>query len=269
MRRVTVIFLTLIIAFGLSAFPASAVDNSQSYLLTLTSGGESVFSVEPGEELEVELKLDRTDRDGSFLMYAFSAGIRYNSSMLELVDAAVLQGVSMTVTEQTGSLNGWSDITLNALSSSINGTEWNDPETILKLKFRASQYGSSTLMIRRASVSTFSGMESFYCETKDAQVNVQKAQEPDHICPSEKYSDLYPEAWYHPAVDYVLDRSYFNGVSDRIFLPDGTMTRAMFVTVLSRLEEIDPALYADNDYSDVADGSWYAAAVQWPPGKES
>ena len=255
--------MSAVLVCGLSAFPVSAVDTSQSYVLSVTSEGESSFSVDKGEPATVQLKLDRTDRDGSFLMYAFSCRIRFNSSMLELAEYTPHTGVDVTVTELSGALSGWSDITLNALSASFNGTSWNDPETVLTLTFRGRQYGSSALMIRNASVSTCSGMESFYCETKDAQVNVQKPKEPDHICPSAKFTDVNTEAWYHPYIDYVLTREYFKGISDSAFMPDSTMTRAMFVTVLSRLDGAGLSSYAGNDFADVAVGSWYAAPVQW------
>lgn len=82
-------------------------------------------------------------------------------------------------------------------------------------------------------------------------------------CPSKKFTDLDTALWYHAAVDFVLNHIYFNGVSDTRFEPDDSMTRAMFVTVLSRIEGIDAAQYTGSDFSDVSEGQWYSAAVQW------
>ncbi len=87
--------------------------------------------------------------------------------------------------------------------------------------------------------------------------------DPDENCPSKKYSDLDTSLWYHEAVDFVLNSKYFQGTSDTTFEPDGTMTRAMFVTVLSRLEGIDAAQYSGSDFTDVETGQWYTAAIQW------
>lgn len=85
----------------------------------------------------------------------------------------------------------------------------------------------------------------------------------DSNCPSKKYTDLNTVLWYHAAVDYVLEHNYFNGVSENLFEPDGAMTRAMFVTVLSRIEGISADQYPGSDFTDVPEGQWYSAAVQW------
>jgi len=51
-------------------------------------------------------------------------------------------------------------------------------------------------------------------------------------------------------------------VSDTKFDPNGTMTRAMFVTVLGRLAGID-ATATSSSFDDVADGLWYTPYVDW------
>ena len=52
-----------------------------------------------------------------------------------------------------------------------------------------------------------------------------------------------------------------NGTSSTRFSPDETTTRAMIVTILHRLEN-EPAA-SSSDFTDVADGSYYADAVAW------
>ena len=78
-----------------------------------------------------------------------------------------------------------------------------------------------------------------------------------------KFKDLDANAWYSDAVDYVVNNNLFNGTSDTSFEPNGTMTRAMFVTVLSRLEGIDASKYTGTDFTDVNTGQWYSSAIQW------
>lgn len=85
----------------------------------------------------------------------------------------------------------------------------------------------------------------------------------DHDCPSKAFIDLDTGAWYHEAVDYVLNNSYFRGTGKNIFEPDGDMTRAMFVTVLSRIEGIDSDNYTGSAFDDVETGTWYSPAVKW------
>ena len=87
--------------------------------------------------------------------------------------------------------------------------------------------------------------------------------EEEQNCPSAAYIDLDRNLWYHAAVDFVLEHMYFNGTSDTTFEPDRTMTRAMFVTVLSRIEGINESQYSGSSFSDVPTGEWLSAAIQW------
>lgn len=79
---------------------------------------------------------------------------------------------------------------------------------------------------------------------------------------ADKFGDIPAKAWYHDDVNYVVDHGYFNGMSENAFSPDANMTRAMFVTVLARL---DGASVGDNvsPFNDVAAGAWYAGEVKW------
>ena len=68
--------------------------------------------------------------------------------------------------------------------------------------------------------------------------------------------------WAADAIEYVNNRSVMQGVSETQFAPDDTMTRAMLVTVLYRLE--NPTDKANShSFTDVKDGEWYAEAVAW------
>lgn len=68
--------------------------------------------------------------------------------------------------------------------------------------------------------------------------------------------------WAGDAVRFVTARNLFLGVSDSAFDPAGTMTRAMVVTVLHRLES-EPNVAQTVSFVDVAPGQWYSAAVAW------
>ena len=67
--------------------------------------------------------------------------------------------------------------------------------------------------------------------------------------------------WAKNDIAYCAAREIFKGVSDTRFNPNGTMTRAMFVTVLYRMAG-SPAAQRVN-FRDVAAGAWYADAVSW------
>lgn len=67
------------------------------------------------------------------------------------------------------------------------------------------------------------------------------------------FLDVPTTAWYYDAVSYVYAEGMMTGVSDTAFGPDTTMTRAMFWTVLARI-----------DGGNVDGGSpWYAKAQNW------
>ena len=84
----------------------------------------------------------------------------------------------------------------------------------------------------------------------------------EHDCPSKKFTDLDPNAWYHESVDYAVEKGLMNGVETDQFAPNNTTTRAILVTILYRLDGA-PAVHAANPFDDVPSGQWYTAAVIW------
>jgi len=77
------------------------------------------------------------------------------------------------------------------------------------------------------------------------------------------FEDVSPDAWYYSAVTFVAARELFTGVGHNRYAPQATMTRAMFVSVLSRLDGISSADYNVSPFADVAIGNWYGAAIAW------
>ncbi|MBQ9979514.1 MAG: S-layer homology domain-containing protein [Oscillospiraceae bacterium] len=61
---------------------------------------------------------------------------------------------------------------------------------------------------------------------------------------TKSYSDVAKDDWYYDAVNFASEKGLFSGTSDTEFSPNAPMTRGMFVTVLGRLEGIDPEAYA-------------------------
>lgn len=75
------------------------------------------------------------------------------------------------------------------------------------------------------------------------------------------FDDVMPTDPFYEAVRYVFNRKLMNGVSDTSFDPYGTLTRAMVVTILYRLDG-EPAA-EPSAFLDVAAGQWYTDAVGW------
>lgn len=71
-----------------------------------------------------------------------------------------------------------------------------------------------------------------------------------------------PSNWWNNALNYVCSTGKMNGVGGGRFDPNGTMTRAMAVTVLWRMNG-EPAAKAAAGFKDVPANAWYAQAVAW------
>ncbi len=76
------------------------------------------------------------------------------------------------------------------------------------------------------------------------------------------YSDVKDSDWYYESVKTASELGLMNGVSETEFNPDGDVTRAMFVTVLYRMEN-QPEVSGSSKFSDVEAGGWYEKAVIW------
>ena len=62
------------------------------------------------------------------------------------------------------------------------------------------------------------------------------------------FSDVVPGAWYVDAVNYVVSNGLMEGTSATTFEPEAQMTRAMFWTILARIdgETITGSTWADD-----------------------
>lgn len=75
------------------------------------------------------------------------------------------------------------------------------------------------------------------------------------------YQDVQQGDWYYSAVSFAYYNGLMNGVADTLFDPNGTMTRAMLVTVLWRLD--GGSADGTSPYTDVPEGTWYTDGVIW------
>ena len=69
--------------------------------------------------------------------------------------------------------------------------------------------------------------------------------------------------WAKEAIKYVVNKGYFQGVSDREFAPNKGITRGQLVTVLGRILNIDKTSFKSNNFKDVKADAYYAPYVAW------
>ena len=89
----------------------------------------------------------------------------------------------------------------------------------------------------------------------------------DAIGDSMRFDDVSKGDWFYKDVEYVYNEGIMDGVSKREFAPNETLTRAMIVKILYRIEG-EPAGHRSSDFNDVESGRWYTGAVAWAAEKE-
>ena len=75
------------------------------------------------------------------------------------------------------------------------------------------------------------------------------------------FADVKESDWFYDSVKYAYENGLMNGVSGTEFAPDSDVTRAMFVTVIYRMEKEPQA--ESCAFTDVESGSYYEKAVAW------
>ena len=75
------------------------------------------------------------------------------------------------------------------------------------------------------------------------------------------FTDLHADNPYYDGISYCYNKKYFSGTSKTAFSPSGTMTRAMFASVLYRMAG-SPKVNGNAGFSDLTQ-NWYKNAVTW------
>ncbi len=90
---------------------------------------------------------------------------------------------------------------------------------------------------------------------------------PGYAAETTGFKDVREDSWYANAVNYVSAAGYMKGTSKDAFSPGEDVTRAMFVTILSRVAraQTDNTVSA---FSDVAANQYYSGAIDWAAEKE-
>ena len=76
------------------------------------------------------------------------------------------------------------------------------------------------------------------------------------------YKDVKTKRWSYADIMYVTEKGLMNGKDEGKFAPAETMTRAMVVTVLYRLEG-EPDVEYKSTFNDVKENKWFTDAVIW------
>ena len=69
--------------------------------------------------------------------------------------------------------------------------------------------------------------------------------------------------WAKTSIEAAASAGWVNGVGAGEFQPNGTLTRAAFVTMLGRMAGVKDTDYTTSVFRDVPDGEWYTSFVAW------
>lgn len=91
---------------------------------------------------------------------------------------------------------------------------------------------------------------------RDTEIKVVFAEKSDL-----PFIDVLESDWFYPTVKGAYENKYMLGITETTFEPNTKLTRAMFVTILHRIDG-EPEAGACV-FTDVADGTYYEKAVAW------
>lgn len=193
--------------------------------------------------------------------------------------------LSGSVTEQDGGLV----LTLRAVEDTVSGTVTvsYDPEVLTfeevkvagTLASLSESEGSVTVGYAVSTGDTFTNNEVianfFFTGTGETLIDIRvdnfnNESDPNLYLPvvtvpegGTRFKDVARDAWYYDAVEYSAQRGWVNGMGNGYFQPNGDLTRAMFVTMLGRMEGIQAGDYPASEFADVNESAYYAVYVAW------
>lgn len=98
--------------------------------------------------------------------------------------------------------------------------------------------------------------------------NTQQTEKNGSDTAVEVFSDVTASSWFAGAADFVYQNKLMVGTSASKFSPNDKLNRAMGATILQRMSKMGNGAFTIKTgtpiaFKDVANGSWYAAGVNW------
>ena len=83
------------------------------------------------------------------------------------------------------------------------------------------------------------------------------------LTPVLPFTDVPGGTWYTDAVGLCFTWGLMTGTSDTTFSPGMDLSRAMFVTILAKLDAAKTVSYTGSSFTDVPEGKWYSKPIEW------
>ncbi|WP_317366515.1 S-layer homology domain-containing protein [uncultured Tyzzerella sp.] len=107
-------------------------------------------------------------------------------------------------------------------------------------------------------------------ENNKTENNISDKKEPTKIdinamypvVKQSNFSDI-SNHWANEPIKYLADRGIINGMNDTTFAPNNNITRAEFITLLAKMDNIDINKYKAENFIDVSKDAWFNPYVDW------
>ena len=267
MKKSRILAAIIILSLIATLTGAAMSSNSMTVSVTYQDGAEI------GDTLDVQVEVSGADA-----ACAVQFALGYNESVLDclsITTGSALSGM-MSATNPDAS-DGARLAAASATGIDINGI-------IATLQFRVIGSGSYDFTIGDAIFADVNGNEYAYTlegaeesgtdspPTPTPSVTEPPASEPpetEQPEPSDEpeseesaFTDIVGH-WAESYIDEAAALGLINGMADGIYEPDGTMTRAQFVTILWRSQG-SPEPSGSSSFTDLGNyNGWYADAVAW------
>jgi len=103
------------------------------------------------------------------------------------------------------------------------------------------------------------GEQTRKCENCDAT----EIEEIEKLEMTNPFTDVKDGQWYTEGILWCYHSGYMAGVSDTVFGRKDNVTRAMFATILAKIDGSDISGYSEMSFTDVKPGQWYSNAIEW------
>ena len=81
--------------------------------------------------------------------------------------------------------------------------------------------------------------------------------------PEMSFTDVPEGQWYTEGIRYCFEKGYMAGVNELEFGRKQNVTRAMFATILAKIDGADTSSYSEMSFVDVPAGQWYSNSIEW------
>ncbi|MBQ6947792.1 MAG: leucine-rich repeat protein [Clostridia bacterium] len=109
------------------------------------------------------------------------------------------------------------------------------------------------------------GMNAVLCTEcgEMIQYKILPKLEEKNLLEEQAVLDVQPTEWYYETVNFAMNNNLFSGMDANYFGPNEKMNRAMFVTVLGRLDGVEVDNSVKTKFTDVKKNQYYTGYVSW------